>query len=1104
MEQEDFRKSFVNFLKHLDKADLSDSQRLSRLSQIYRYTLTFFTDQARVQFTSLFSRLSYIINSYDISGKDSFLLHTFRRFDISQESFEPTKYLEVGQQCINIIGEKLMGLEPFYSSSTLDVYNAYFKNLNNEVTRFYPLVSVFIKEINSDEGYLIGQKTAEPFDVISISINRPDRNEDFATQFRALVDFDRTQIHVHLINVELDKEGTYHPESFVFEPDFLFDVTAISECFGSRHAHELGYILRRFINRSSGSPLIIGNIANYFLDQLIYRPELDFDDVKHHIFQLDPLGLALLDDDEVRKMMQMLKRHFYNLKRVINQDFVAEGILKNKAFIEPAFYSAKYGLQGRLDLFVKNEDTASIVELKSGSPFMVNQYGLSNNHYHQTLLYDMLIESVYGQKLNRKNFILYSKELGNNLRYAPGLKSQQRETIKQRNQLYLTDLIFQQNGNFFHYIKDFYKKNEAHIKGYQKGDLDLILKVLSQLSEIELSYVESLISFVVNEHRLSKLGDDSKERLSGLASLWKDSLESKIEQFNIINHLTISSNKTHSDDPILIMKKSTTTAELSNFRIGDLAVLYRDQEAQDSILKDQVFKCVILENTKDTVKVRLRSRQENSAIFANDDHWNLEHDNLDNGFHSMTRSIFEFAESHADYRTLMMGARPPEQLVSERQLDNLPEMTTEQNMIFSRIINSKEYYLLWGPPGTGKTSVLLKNLVIHFHRATENKILLLSYTNRAVDEICHALRQIEGLPQFIRIGSRYSTAEEYVETLLDQQLNKLTNRKQLVSLLSDCRIYVGTVASVMGKSSLFDLIDFDIALVDEASQILDASLIGMLSRVKRFVLIGDHLQLPAVVLQDYYKTKSEDQNLRELGITNLSNSLFERLFLNAYRRGWHHAYGQLSYQGRMHKDLMSFPNDHFYSDSLFPLPGLDRLGEHRDLEYFDHLSEMLSKHRLIYIPCPIDIDSDNIKVNEHEADIVVNLLECYEKIYEHNDQLISTDSIGVITPYRAQIARILKNIELAEIDMLSKVTVDTVERYQGGARDIIILSATVNFLFQMNSLISESEEGIDRKLNVAFTRAREQFILIGNEEILRRNKVYADLIDRCYRLEISL
>ena len=71
MEQEDFRKSFVNFLKHLDKADLSDTQRLSRLSQIYRYTLTFFTDQARVQFTSLFSRLSYIINSYDISGKDS-------------------------------------------------------------------------------------------------------------------------------------------------------------------------------------------------------------------------------------------------------------------------------------------------------------------------------------------------------------------------------------------------------------------------------------------------------------------------------------------------------------------------------------------------------------------------------------------------------------------------------------------------------------------------------------------------------------------------------------------------------------------------------------------------------------------------------------------------------------------------------------------------------------------------------------------------------------------------------------------------------------------------------------------------------------------------
>jgi DNA replication ATP-dependent helicase Dna2 len=139
----------------------------------------------------------------------------------------------------------------------------------------------------------------------------------------------------------------------------------------------------------------------------------------------------------------------------------------------------------------------------------------------------------------------------------------------------------------------------------------------------------------------------------------------------------------------------------------------------------------------------------------------------------------------------------------------------------------------------------------------------------------------------------------------------------------------------------------------------------------------------------------------------------------------------------------------------------------------------------------------------HEGDIVVRLLDSFEKIYEYNNQAISTESIGVITPYRAQIARVLKNIELSQIESKDKITVDTVERYQGGARDIIILSTTVNFLFQMNSLISESEEGIDRKLNVAFTRAREQFILIGNEEILRRNAVYADLIDRSYRLEMN-
>jgi DNA replication ATP-dependent helicase Dna2 len=75
------------------------------------------------------------------------------------------------------------------------------------------------------------------------------------------------------------------------------------------------------------------------------------------------------------------------------------------------------------------------------------------------------------------------------------------------------------------------------------------------------------------------------------------------------------------------------------------------------------------------------------------------------------------------------------------------------------------------------------------------------------------------------------------------------------------------------------------------------------------------------------------------------------------------------------------------------------------------------------------------------------------------------------------------------------LTIDTVERYQGGARDIILISLCTNRPSQLDSLMSLSEEGVDRKLNVAITRARRHLILVGNEGILKSNEIYRKLIE---------
>ncbi|HRO73567.1 MAG TPA: C-terminal helicase domain-containing protein [Saprospiraceae bacterium] len=118
-----------------------------------------------------------------------------------------------------------------------------------------------------------------------------------------------------------------------------------------------------------------------------------------------------------------------------------------------------------------------------------------------------------------------------------------------------------------------------------------------------------------------------------------------------------------------------------------------------------------------------------------------------------------------------------------------------------------------------------------------------------------------------------------------------------------------------------------------------------------------------------------------------------------------------------------------------------------------------------------------------------------------NNKEINEMSVGIITPYRAQIALIRQYLEKHLPDMLPLITVDTVERYQGGARDIIIISMCINKLSQLDNMVSLSQEGVDRKLNVALTRAKEQIVIIGNEDLLSNNVMYNKLINSYHKLD---
>ena len=86
------------------------------------------------------------------------------------------------------------------------------------------------------------------------------------------------------------------------------------------------------------------------------------------------------------------------------------------------------------------------------------------------------------------------------------------------------------------------------------------------------------------------------------------------------------------------------------------------------------------------------------------------------------------------------------------------------------------------------------------------------------------------------------------------------------------------------------------------------------------------------------------------------------------------------------------------------------------------------------------------------------------------------------------------------IPQLLDISIDTVERYQGSQRDVIIYSFTIRRPYQLDFLTANCfvEDGhtIDRKLNVAMTRARKQLLMTGKADVLQQNSIFKELIRR--------
>ena len=886
---------------------------------------------------------------------------------------------------------------------------------------------------------------------------------------------------LHLFNIKKvpHKETLYTTTTdslVVLEPDFLVNATDIAECF-HQNGNPFLYLLKKFIGFTNTEPIILGKIVNNEFDELLRNSEAQFEKIFENAIRqnlISLLSLHLSDDSTVNNMRQRAQGHYDRLQSTVTR------LERNSATIEPTFLSDEYGLQGRLDVmleYTSDVNRKDIIELKSGS---APSSRIWPNHLIQVSSYNLLLDSSFPNRTGSSS-ILYSKaDIEEALRNVPNIIQPKQDALMLRNQIVAIEHKLA-NGES-ELIQQINPTNFGIAPTYVRDDIEDFDSALSAATALEKKYFYAFVSFIARELRTTKIGSNIDNGNEGFASLWRKGIAEKEESFNILAYLELC--RDNNDFENFKVKRTDRTLKVSNFRVGDIVVLYPlESDGFLRPLQHQILKCKIKEIDSEYIKLRFRNKQVNRTYFDQFRHWIIEHDLSDVGFNAMNQSLFNFLKSDPERKNLLLGLKKPE--FSHIPPIRAEELNEEQCKHLTSAMSAKDYFLLQGPPGTGKTSKMLKEMVRHLIDNTKEDIMLLAFTNRAVDEICDALSNIQDSFFFIRLGNEETT--RHGKNLLSE-LAPGRSIQEIEERIRETRIFVSTVSFVNIHQELLQLKNFSTMIIDEASQLLEPHLVGLLTTVKRFILIGDEKQLPAVVVQKEKDTIVDDVDLKSVGIEDLRTSLFERLLKRSQKNGWNDAFGMLSTQGRMHVDIAEFPNQRFYSNKLKPLLGWQENDEQR----FSHTSsnpieQMLAQSRILFIPSQRERGT---KVHRQEAARVNKILNTIARVYgsDFNDE-----TVGVITPYRAQIGEI--SSKLSE-NLRKLVTVDTVERFQGSEREIIIISFAVNHPKQLQNLQALTLDGaVDRKLNVALTRAKEHLIILGRPDILGRREHFRQLIE---------
>ena len=686
-------------------------------------------------------------------------------------------------------------------------------------------------------------------------------------------------------------------------------------------------------------------------------------------------------------------------------------------------YSATIGIQGRIDAVFREGNRLDILELKTGARIRPEDHA-------QLFIYRLLLSDLIrrwqrndGQDVEITSRLLSSTDGS----FAPlRVMTDFYQVLDARNKLIAMHYALGRDPahvapRYEGFNEEVCKKCPSWTRNRCKESSDLFGDRPGAAETSELKYFREFTRLVESEkwhadHDLADLLDDSR-------------LQFRVSNFRAIHGARI----VVGDKPFTFEFEENT----SDLEVGDSVLIHAGRISSTATYHGHVREI-------DTRRVRVAVPLKNldarvfegqswivdrfpSDVTAEASHTAL-YDFLVSPMDEKKRAILGAAvgavydRPHSGNFEIVGGHRPPLQL-NASQLEAI-----------HRAVNCSVFHLIWGPPGTGKTKVIPEIV-----RRVSGPVLLGAFTNTAVDKMLIALLDHDPTTRFLRVG-RSSDSPELVRKIGGDPTDFFTDDVALkhgtVRAVKEALQRAQIVAGTAHRSATLPYLRtraFEMSIVDEAGQLTEPLTLGLILRARRFVLIGDDRQLPPVV-----RTRG------------LAHSMFERLKRNS------DAVTMLQTQYRMHPEIMNISNRLFYDGRLKSgIKAADRTPP-----------DGPGSTPVQFIPVESEREG---RSNPDEARMVVDLVRLFT--LSHG---IHAESIGVVSPFRAQV------VLLRQMLGGTGVTVDTVERFQGGERDIMILSFVrsrgTGFVFD------------DRRLNVAITRARRKLVLVAHPELFLKSR----------------